>query len=139
MKTAFPALLCGLFATGVSSQEPPPSAVALNAEAMKAYQAKDYARFLTYEKQALALEPDNPRFLYNVACGESLQGNASEGVRLLDRLLSKKIDLGAETDSDFSGIRKTPEWAAFQSRLAELRKPLARSQVAFTLPDPNIL
>src|SRR5262249_28014463 len=46
---------------------------------------------------------------------------------------------GAETDPDFAGIRNTPEWTAFQSRLAELRKPLVHSQVAFTLPDPAIM
>jgi hypothetical protein len=69
MKMAILALLSGLLVIGLSSsQEPPPTAAALNAEAMKAYQAKDYARFLTYEKQALALDPDNPRLLYNVAC-----------------------------------------------------------------------
>jgi sugar lactone lactonase YvrE len=140
MKRGVLALLCVLFVIGVSSsQEPPPTTAALNAEAMKAYEAKDYARFLIYEKQALALEPNNPRLLYNVACGESLQGNAQTAVRLLDQLLSQKIDLGAETDPDFAGLRKAPEWTAFESRLAELRKPLVLSQVAFTLPDPTIV
>jgi sugar lactone lactonase YvrE len=140
MKTAILTLVCGLFVMGVSkSQESPPATAALNAEAMKAYEAKDYARFLAYETQALALEPNNPRLLYNVACGESLQGNAREAVRRLDQVLSHRVDLGAETDPDFAGIRNTPEWTVFQSRLAELRKPLARSQVAFTLPDPAIV
>ena len=140
MKTAILALLTGFFVIGLSSsQEPQPTAAALNAEAMKAYQAKDYTRFLAYEKQALALEPDNPRLLYNVACGESLEGNAQAAIRMLDQVLSQKIDLGAETDPDFAGIRNTPEWKDFQSRLAELRKPLVRSRVAFTLPDPAIV
>jgi sugar lactone lactonase YvrE len=140
MKNIFAVLLCGLFAVAISpSQETPATAEALNAEAIKAYQAKDYGRFLAYEKQALALDPDNPRVMYNVACGESLAGNAPEAVRLLDQLLLKKIDLGAETDDDFAAIRKTPEWQAFESRLAELRKPLVRSRTAFTLSDPTIV
>ena len=75
--------------------------------------------------------------MYNVACGESLQGNAREAVRLLDKLLELKVDLGAETDGDFVGIRQTPEWAGFESRLKELRRPLVHSQIAFTLPDPT--
>src|SRR5262249_48824723 len=71
--------------------------------------------------------------------GESLAGNGPEAVRLLDQLLLRKIDLGAETDEDFSGIRKTPEWQGFESRLAGLRKPLVRSHTAFTLADPTIV
>jgi sugar lactone lactonase YvrE len=140
MKRTIAVLLCGLFVVAISpSQETPATAAALNAQAIKAYEAKDYARFLAYEKQALALEPDNPRVVYNVACGESLAGNAPEAVRMLDQLLWKKIDLGAETDDDFAGIRKTPEWQAFQSRLSALRKPLVHSQTAFTLADPTIV
>jgi hypothetical protein len=140
MKKKLAFLLCSFFVTAIStSQETPATAAALNAEAIKAYQAKDYARFLAYEKQALALEPDNPRVVYNVACGESLAGNASEAVRLLDQLLLKKIDLGAEMDDDFAGIRKTSEWQAFHTRLTDLRKPLVHSQIAFTLSDPTLV
>jgi sugar lactone lactonase YvrE len=138
MKIATVTLLLGLSAVS-SSQEPPATAAALNAKAIQAYQAKDYDRFLAYEKQALTLEPNNPRIVYNVACGESLAGNVQEAVRLLDQLLEQKIDLGAETDTDFAGIRKTPEWAAFVSRLRDLRKPVVHSQVAFTLPDPAVV
>ena len=112
---------------------------ALNAEAMKSYQAKDYSRFLEYERRALALEPTSPRLLYNVACGEALQGNAHEAVRLLDQLLARKLDLGAETDADFAGIRGTHDWIGFRSRLAELRKPLVRSQIAFLIEEPGIV
>lgn len=134
------AILLAVFASGVPalSQEEA-DAAALNAEAIKAYQAKDYARFLATEKRALELEPANPRVLYNVACGEALMGNAPEAIRLLDQLVARKLDLGAETDEDFSSIRKTPEWADFELKLAEIRKPLVRSQPAFTLADPALV
>lgn len=137
MNKAVISLLWSILALGAAASQEP-TATALNAEAIKAYQAKDYAAFLNYEKRALELQPENPRFKYNVACGQSLQGNTPEAVKLLDQLLAEKIDLGAETDSDFENIRKTPEWAAFELRLAELRKPLVHSQIAFTVPDPAI-
>lgn len=121
------------------SQEPAGTPAALNAEAIKAYQAKDYARFLTLEKRALELQPANPRFVYNVACGEALRGNPRQAVRKLDQLVDWKLDLGAEQDNDFAGIRNTPEWNEFESRLAELRKPIIHSTVAFTLPDPGLM
>jgi sugar lactone lactonase YvrE len=111
----------------------------LTAEAIKAYRAKDYARFLEYEQRALRLDPSSPRLQYNVACGQALQGNAPEAVRLLDQLVSRKLDLGAETDEDFSNIRAAQEWKEFEARLAELRKPMVHSQVAFQLDDPTLM
>ena len=132
-------LLAALLSAVCASQQAPSNAASLNAEAIKAYQAKDYGSFLSYEKRALELEPDNPRVIYNVACGEALQGNAKDAVHLLNRLLLEKLDLGADTDGDFAQIRKTPEWAEFESRLADLRKPLSPSKVAFTISDPEIV
>lgn len=134
----FPAVLCGLLAVGVGAQEIPTPA-ALNAKALAAYNAKNYGEFLSYEKRALELEPENPQFIYNVACGEALNGHPGEAIRFLDSLLAEKLDLGAETDPDLTSIRTAPEWKGFETRLAALRKPLIRSQVAFTLPDPNLL
>ena len=142
------AVLClgflGFFNSTTASQEPgnkaPANTVAaLNGEAVKAYQAKDYTRFLEYEKRALELDPGSPRLVYNVACGESLNGNAVGAVRLLEQLLDRKLDLGAEDDGDFAGIRKTPEWAEFESKLAGLRKSVVHSEVAFRLDEPGLL
>lgn len=123
----------------VFPQQPSETPAALNAEAVKAYQAKDYSKFLALEKRASELAPDNPRYVYNTACGEALQGNARESVRLLDQLVSWKLDLGAEKDDDFSKIRSTPEWSEFESQLAALRKPIVHSTTAFTLPDPPLI
>lgn len=127
---------CGLAAAAaVAGQDPAVKAAKLNAEAVKAYQAKDYAQFLAYEKQAVELDPRNPQVLYNVASGEALQGNASEAVHFLDQLLAQKLDFGAESDPDFAKVRGTQEWTSFLSRLAELRKPVVRSRIAFTIAD----
>ncbi|HUK92051.1 MAG TPA: L-dopachrome tautomerase-related protein [Blastocatellia bacterium] len=128
------------FSASISrSQEPPATAVALDSAAVKAYQAKNFAQFLEYEKRALALEPANPRFAYNVACGESLTGAGAEAVKVLDKLVARKLDLNADNDDDFASIHNTPEWAEFKTRLAELRKPIANSHVAFTLDDPALV
>ena len=111
----------------------------MSAAAIKAYQAKDFATFLAYEKRALALEPSNPRLMYNVACGEALRGNAVAAIRLLDQTVAMKLDLGAASDRDFETIRETPEWSDFEMRSAQLLKPLVSSKVAFTLPDPTLM
>ncbi len=131
--------LAGFFPANLPSQEVPNTPAAPNAAAIKAYQAKNYAEFLADEKRSHALDPANPRYLYNVACGESLTGNGAEAVRLLNELVARKLDLGAETDDDFSSARKTPEWAAFEKNLAELRRPFVHSEVAFKLAETGLL
>lgn len=135
---AFLFLWCGLLAVSVQCQEAPTPA-SLNARAVAAYRGKDYAAFLKLEQQAHELEPDNPRFIYNLACGEALNGHPSEAVPFLDKLLNLKLDFGAETDPDLASLRAAPDWKGFETRLAALRKPLVRSQIAFTLPDVNLL
>jgi sugar lactone lactonase YvrE len=118
------------------SQETP---AALDAEAARAYRARNFAQFVALEKRASALDPANPRYLYNIACGQALSGDATEAVRLLNRLFALKLDFGAATDTDFDGIRRTPEWAGFDQKLAELRHPMIRSGIAFTLTDPSLV
>jgi hypothetical protein len=133
-----PAVLCCLFALSVASQEIP-TAASLNAQAFAAYRAKDYTAFLKLEQQAHEHEPENPQFIYNVACGEALNGHPGEAIQFLDKLLDQKLDFGAETDPDLASARTAPEWKAFETRLAALRKPLIKSQIAFILPDPELV
>ncbi len=132
-------LLSALLATAQPSQEARARAYDLDAQAGQAYRAKDYARFLELEQQALAADPENPRWAYDVACGEALRGDAAASVRWLDGLVARQIDYGAAADGDFSKIRDTPEWREFMARLEELRKPVEHSQVAFTLDDPGLV
>lgn len=121
------------------NQEARARAYDLDAQAAQAYRAKDYARFLELEQQALAADPENPRWAYDVACGQALRGDAAAAVRQLNGLVARQIDYGAATDGDFSKIRDTPEWREFIARLEQLRKPIERSQVAFTLEDPGLM
>src|SRR5215469_11781875 len=122
-----------------TTEQKPTSGAEWNAEAVKAYRAKDYKTFLADEQKGLALEPENPRLIYNTACGEALNGNAKEAVALLTQLLARKLDLGAETDGDFAGIRKTADWARFEAKLTEIRKPVVQSSVGFKLEEPGLL
>lgn len=137
--TAFVIGFAGLAGILLASQESRPTAFELNAQAVQAYRAKDYARFLNLEQKALAADPENPRWAYNVACGHALRGDAPAAVRILDGLAARQLDMGADADADFAGIRQTAEWRGFEARLADLRRPVERSQVAFTLDDPGLV
>ena len=132
-------LLYAVCANHLLPQEPSNTVPALTADAVKAYRAKDYSQFLTLEKRALSLDPANARIAYNAACGEALQGNAIEAVRILNQLLARKLDMGAQTDDDFAKIRTTKDWNQFLANLAALRAPLVHSSVAFRLADPALM
>ncbi len=112
---------------------------ALTESSIRAYQAKDYTTFLQLQKQLLVLQPGDARAIYNLACGEALNGHAVESVKLLDKLLALRIDFNADADSDFTSIKKSPEWGTFKTHLAELRQPIVHSTVAFTLPDKDLV
>ena len=124
-----PVLAFGQFAA-------PPS---LAQQASQAYKAKDYATFLAVEKQILAQRPGDTLAIYNAACAEALTGHAAESVQLLDLLLKAKLDMGADTDADFTNIHASPEWAQFKEGLAALRKPVIHSTTAFTLPQKGLM
>jgi hypothetical protein len=111
----------------------------LNREARKAYAAKDWTAFVEKTKQALAFVPGRPATLYNLACGEALTGNAQEAMRILAELVDRKVDLNYEKESDFQSLRALPAWKTLETRLAELRAPVVRSEPAFTLPDRGLM
>jgi sugar lactone lactonase YvrE len=91
------------------------------------------------EKQALTLAPADPRTAYNVACGEAIAGHPMESILMLDQLVARGLDFGADKDTDFTNISQSPEWRLFKDRLASLRKPVVRSSTAFTLPDKGLI
>ncbi len=122
---------------GLKAQTDSPEA--LNARAVSAYKAKDYATFLILEKQILTLSPGDPRALYNVASAEALLGHAAEAVAQLDKLLKLHLDFSAEKDPDFASILKTPEWRQYRVHLAALQKPVVGSSIAFTLSEKGLL
>lgn len=79
-------------------------------------------------------------------CGPGATRDASyfkrrghEGLSGKGLLLARKLDLGAEKDEDFAGIRNSSEWRGFELRMAELRKPLVHSHVAFQLSEPGLV
>ena len=114
-------------------------AAALQKESVACYQKKDFACFLDLSRKAQALRPDSTAVLYNVACGEALTGDAAGAARDLESLIDRKLDPGYEKDDDFASVRDTPAFEGVRRKAAGLRAPVARSQVAFRLPQKDLL
>jgi Flp pilus assembly protein TadD len=79
----------------------------------KREQALDWAR------RGLALDPEDPGQLYNVACCHALGGEKEEALALLDKAIRNGYGHREwmENDSDLASLRDDPR---FQSLLARL-------------------
>jgi sugar lactone lactonase YvrE len=112
---------------------------AASAAAREAYGEKDYAAFLRHSRTLVGLAPRSTRALYNLACAQSLTGDAPGAVATLARLADWEVafDVGADTDLD--AIRDTDGFRAVATRMAALEDPVGESSVAFTLPERDLL
>ena len=74
---------------------------------------------LEWGERALALEPDEPSVLYNVACVLALAGETDRPMELLERAvlpgMANRIWL--EHDSDLDSLRDLPRFKAFVATL----------------------
>ena len=106
---------------------------------MNAYNAKDYYGFIISMQRAQALAPDNPAPVYNVACGYALMGNKQEAVRWLNTMIDMGLDFGVSTDHDLDTIRNSPEFNAVLKRIERMKVHVGEGQVAFTLPEKDLI
>ena len=77
------------------------------------------ARALEWTRRALAIEPDDPGVLYNVACNYSQLGRPEEAIECLDKAISNGFGFKQwiEHDSDLDPVRSHPRFAALLKRL----------------------
>jgi len=76
-------------------------------EALPFYEAKDYDAAAAVLERTLAVHPDNPNVLYNLACCEALAGRREQALGHLARAaeLDPRVRTWAETDADLDSIR----------------------------------
>jgi len=74
---------------------------------------------LDWARRALALEPDDPMVIYNVACIFSLAGRAAEALDCIERAVDAGLTQRGwlEHDSNLDLIRKEPRFQALLKRL----------------------
>jgi len=134
-------LLLGAGASRISADEPDARARSLEYQkkAIEAYGRKDWAAFRENALQAEALRPGVPRLAYTAASAEARNGNAVQAARRVEDLLRRKIDFGFAEDDDFAAVRDGAAFAEARRLLADLRRPVGGSVLAFTLPEKDLL
>lgn len=110
------------------------SHVELRLEARAAYQRKDYLTAFEAWSEALALRPDSPAYLHNVAAMSARLGDTAGALRNLERLTALGVVTPVERDPDFASLQGSPEFARVVRRLAENREPRGALQVFTELP-----
>ncbi|MGE5275600.1 MAG: hypothetical protein ACM3SU_01285 [Acidobacteriota bacterium] len=108
-------------------------------KAVEAYRRQDWPAFLENSRQAAALAPGNARLTYNLAAAQARNGHSAEAARLVEGLLERRLDLGSDRDEDFAAVRDTDAFQGVRRKLAELRRPVGGSAVAFRLPEKDLL
>src|SRR5215470_6984691 len=105
----------------------------------EAYRQKDWPAVLENAQKAEELRPGTPRLVFNLASAHARLGHAEEAARLLEGLLSRGLDFDISEDPNYAGVVATPPFQALARRAAELEKPVGKSEVAFRIPEKDLL
>lgn len=103
-------------------------------EAEAAYQRKDYAAARTALRAALALRPDSPRYLHNLAAISALTGDRAAALATLRQLVAFGISVPVERDPDFASLQGTPEFQDVLRAFAANRQPHGNVTAVAELP-----
>lgn len=91
-----------------------PSNWEADAEGLGYFATKEYDKAVAFFEERLAGAPDEPNYLYNLACAESLSGRHDNALGHIARAVELKPDFlaSAQGDSDLDAIRADPRFPA---------------------------
>lgn len=122
---------------GGTAAEPPvvARAMQLAREGATAAEGRDYATYLAKMEAAVALRPDFPRMLVNLAAAQLVADRPDESLATLERLAVLGVSSPVEKSEDFVALRPRPEFQAVVKKLAANLHPKGAGEVAFTLRE----
>lgn len=133
---AFWALVVALGSSAFASEPASAArAIALAREAAAASTAGDAPGYLAKMEQAVALRPDFPRMLVNLAAAQLANDRADDAVATLDRLAALGLSSPVEKSADFAAIRERADFKAVVKKLLANAKPSGEGYTAFSLRE----
>jgi hypothetical protein len=106
-----------------------PTHLQLRDEARAAYQRQDYAAALRATEAALALRPDSPRYLHNLAALSARLDRPEEALAALQRLADLGVVTDITRDLDLAPLQGTPGFLRVLSRFAANREPRGSAEL----------
>lgn len=108
-------------------------AIALAREATAAADAGDQAAYLAKMEEAVALRPDLPRMLVNLAGAQVVNGKLDEAVATLGRLAALGLNSPIDKAPEFAPLRERQDFKDVFKRIAANAHPRGRGETAFAL------
>ena len=132
-------ILCTLFVLGgtLPAAERPAtaSAIALAREAVAAAENQDFATYMAKMEDAVALRPDFPRLLVNLAAAQVANEKPDEAIATLERLAALGLNSPVEKSEDFTALRERRDFQAVVRKLAGNLQARGPGHIAFTLRE----
>jgi sugar lactone lactonase YvrE len=110
------------------------TARALARDALADYESKDLRGFLTKMEAAVALRPDYPRLLVNLAAAQAVNGQPETAVATLKQLAALGVHSPVDKSEDFIALRGRDDFKAVCAQLTANLLPIGAGEIAFTLP-----
>jgi hypothetical protein len=114
-------------------------AAQLRRTARTAREAKDYSALRDTLHKLYLMAPGHPGMVYNQGAVEALLGNQAPALDWLRTYAEMGFFWDIAADPDFAALRQSDGFQQVLDRMAENRKPFSHSQVAFTLPEKDLL
>ena len=117
------------------------SNAALGKDAREAYGRGDKAAYLSIYEELARRRPDEVFTLYNLACGQSINGQSEAAVRTLEDILAHRVASNLDADKDFEPIRQTEGYKRVMARMTAFRRERISSGAtrAFTIPKKGFV
>ncbi len=139
---AFLLLALALQATpGAAPAPASKSNAALAKDARQAYDRGDKKAFLAIYEELARRRPGETFTLYNLACGQALNGQGAAALRTLEGILAHRVASNLDADTDFDSLRQTEGYKRVLAGMNALRKERVSSGAAraFTIPEKGFV
>ena len=130
-----------LLASPAPTPAPQKSSAELARDARAAYDKGDKATFLAIYEEIARRRPGDVYVLYNLACGQALNGQAAAAEKTLLQIAALRAASNLDADTDFDSVRQTEGYKQAAARMAALRKERISSGavVAFTIAEKGLV
>lgn len=108
--------------------------MALAREAAAAADAQDNAGYLAKMEAAVALRPDFPRMLVNLAAAQVANDKPDDAIATLERLAALGAHSPVDKTAAFASLKDKPEFKAVVKKLGANLFPIGKGEIAFTVP-----
>ncbi len=110
-------------------------AMRLAREASAAAEEKNSAVYLSKMEEAVALRPDYPRMLVNLAAAQLAAERPDEALATLERFAKLGVNSPVEKSDEFIALRGRKEFQAVVKKIAANAHPVGPGEVAFSLRE----